>query len=197
MYNWRRMSPEQRDEVLAARQLAKQPWHGPPHACETGWFHLSAACFEHQPVIGASLDRMLAFEAELLRATRAKCLQVMAWCVLPNHYHLLAQCLSLPECRRALGDLHSGTSRLWTQEDALVGRQCWYRCLPKRVKNDAHRWATLNYIHHNPVRHGYVAKWQEWPLSSAAAYLEAVGRAQAERVWREYPVLDMGDGWDD
>jgi len=40
-------------------------------------------------------------------------------------------------------------------------------------------------------------RWQDWPFSSAREYLAAVGRAEAERLWREYPVLDYGKGWDD
>ena len=65
------------------------------------------------------------------------------------------------------------------------------------MRSDEHVQATLNYIHHNPVHHGYVERWQEWPYSSAAIYLQAVGMAEAERRWKAYPVLDYGKGWDD
>jgi putative transposase len=58
-------------------------------------------------------------------------------------------------------------------------------------------WAAMNYVHHNPVKHGYVKKWQDWPFSSAAAFLENVGRERAAAVWRDYPILDFGQGWDD
>ena len=49
----------------------------------------------------------------------------------------------------------------------------------------------------NPVHHGYVKLWTEWPWSSAAEYLERTGRAEAEQVWKEYPILDYGRKWDD
>ena len=55
----------------------------------------------------------------------------------------------------------------------------------------------IYYIHNNPVRHGYVKKWQEWPFSSAPEYLAAVGREQATAWWQEYPLLDYGAGWDE
>jgi putative transposase len=42
----------------------------------------------------------------------------------------------------------------------------------------------VNYIHHNPVRHGYVAKWQEWPWSSARDYLSRVGDEEALKRWK-------------
>jgi putative transposase len=65
------------------------------------------------------------------------------------------------------------------------------------MKSERHFWATINYIHHNPVKHGYVQHWQDWPFSSAAAYLESVGRKEAERVWHEYPITEYGKGWDE
>jgi putative transposase len=49
---------------------------------------------------------------------------------------------------------------------------------------------------HNAVRHGYVERWQDWPYSNATHYLAEVGREEAERRWREYPVLDYGNDWD-
>ncbi len=55
----------------------------------------------------------------------------------------------------------------------------------------------MNYVHHNPVHHGYAERWDAWPFSSANAYLDEVGRDEAARVWREYPLLDYGKGWDD
>jgi putative transposase len=64
------------------------------------------------------------------------------------------------------------------------------------MKSERHFWATLNYVLHNAVRHSYVERWQDWPYSSAAQYLEEVGREEAERRWREYPVLDYGNDWD-
>jgi len=54
----------------------------------------------------------------------------------------------------------------------------------------------MNYVHNNPVHHGYVDRWTDWPWSSAEKYLEAVGRDRASEIWREYPLLDYGKKWD-
>ncbi len=197
MYHWRQMTELQRAEALRLRQQCGLPWHGPPHGMERHWYHMSAACYEHRPILGSSIQRMAGFERNLLAALAPVSEALSAWCILPNHYHFLIQCMNLPSVRKALGALHGRTSHDWNEEDGLRGRTCWHRCLPKPVKSDAHRWATLNYIHHNPVRHGYVTQWQTWPFSSAAQYLEFVGREFAERMWREYPLLDYGKGWDD
>lgn len=64
------------------------------------------------------------------------------------------------------------------------------------MKSERHFWATLNYVHHNPVHHGYVKQWQDWPFSSARDYLAEMGKERAAEVWREYPLLDYGKDWD-
>jgi len=64
------------------------------------------------------------------------------------------------------------------------------------MKSERHFWTSMNYIHHNPVKHGYVKKWTDWPYSSAAKFLETVGYDEALRIWYEYPLLDYGKNWD-
>ena len=54
----------------------------------------------------------------------------------------------------------------------------------------------VDYIHYNPVKHGYVPRWQEWPFSSAAEWLGEVGRERAVSMWKEYPIADYGTDWD-
>ena len=148
-------------------------------------------------MIGASPERMAAFEGALLTALAPVAIRTTAWCVLPNHYHVLLQTLSIRECRNALGKLHGRTSREWNRHDDLDGqRKCWHRCLPREVTSEAQQWATMNYIHHNPVHHRYVERWQDWPFSSAAQFLASVPRQQAERIWRQYPIDFIGKGWD-
>lgn len=64
------------------------------------------------------------------------------------------------------------------------------------MKSERHFIATLNYIHHNPVKHGLARRWEEWPFTSAARWPEETGRDEAERVWRAYPIGEYGNEWD-
>jgi putative transposase len=65
------------------------------------------------------------------------------------------------------------------------------------IQNDRHHIAAMQYIHHNPVKHGHVGKWTDWKWSEAAEYIERIGREEAERRWRECPLQFFGKGWDD
>jgi putative transposase len=198
MYNWRKMNSAQRAEALELRQRMSVPWHGPPHRIgDRPLYHVTAACYEHQPVIGQSPERMAVFEQLLLETLGTNSEQVMAWCVLPNHYHALVRTEAVLGVLADLGRLHGRASFNWNGEEERRGRQCWHRAAERTMRSERHQWATVNYIHHNPVHHGYVARWQDWPYSSAAQFVESVGRERAEEIWREYPVLDYGKGWDD
>ncbi len=197
MYQWRRMTPEQRREALTERQRRNLPWHGPPHyATESGHYLMTAACYEHRPVIGCSPQRMAEFEAELLETCAARAQSIFAWNVLPNHYHVLLQSTDVKELLAALGKLHGRTSHGWNGVDACRGRKVWYRAVETAMKSERHFWATLNYVLHNAVRHGYAQRWQDWPYSNAVRYLEEISREEAERRWSEYPILDYGKDWD-
>lgn len=198
MYYWRKLKPNQRERILADRKLRKLPWHRPPHVELEGsiTFIITAACFEHHHIIGKSDLRIGEFEEMLLKACSTVSERVFAWCVLPNHYHLLVRTGRIKELRRALGQLHGRTSRQWNLEDNQMGRKVWYNYFDRDMKSDRHYWASLNYIHNNAVHHGYVEHWQDWPYSSAERYLTEVGRDEALRIWTEYPVLDYGKDWD-
>jgi len=79
----------------------------------------------------------------------------------------------------------------------MRGRQVWHGVSDRAMRGPDHFWATMNYIHHNPVKHGYVRKWTEWPFSSVEDYLEEMGRENVELMWKTHPIFDYGKGWDD
>jgi REP-associated tyrosine transposase len=157
---------------------------------------ISGACYEHASIIGMNHQRMSDCEESLLTLCKEFATALYAWCVLPNHYHLLLRTDRLTELRAELGKFHGRTSFVWNGEDSSRGRKVWHNCLDRGIKSHGHFWAAMNYIHNNPVHHGYVARWQDWPWSSAAQFLKRVGHDTAAKIWREFPPLDYGKTWD-
>ena len=64
------------------------------------------------------------------------------------------------------------------------------------MKSDRHFWAPLNYVHHNPVHHGYVTRWQDWPFSSGGSFIEQWGHDRVIELWKEYTIDRYGKEWD-
>ncbi len=195
MYEWRKKTDKERVETIKVRKQRKLPWHSPPHFNGEGLYHLTAAVYEHKKIINKDYKRISDFSNELL-SLLSDMGEVKSWCVLPNHYHILISLKDLKSVTKELGKLHGRTSYKWNKEENLQGRQCWCKVSDRKIRSDKHHYATLNYIHHNPVKHGYVKKWDEWDFSSAKQYLEEVGRDQALKIWSQYPLFNYGDKWD-
>jgi len=195
MYEYRHATPEIQRELLIERQRKSWPWHAPPHFADgENIYLLTASCFEHQALLVSDARRN-----EWLAALRA-CVadsggDLRGWVVLPNHYHLVAQ-VNLDVLASKIGRLHNGKSTQWNREDQTPGRKVWHRFADRRIRNERHYFASLNYVHANPVHHGWVEHADVWRWSSLAHYKQEVG-AEALEVWaREYPIERFGEGWD-
>jgi len=91
-----------------------------------------------------------------------------------------------------VASLMSGTVRTMRADG-----KCGMVVQKRAIRSERHFGATMNYVHHNPVHHGYCRQWQDWPFSSASAFLQSVGKEEAARIWNAYPILEYGKGWDD
>ncbi|MAS96844.1 MAG: hypothetical protein CMO55_26945 [Verrucomicrobiales bacterium] len=196
-YQWRRISTEEREACLTARKEGGLPWHLPPHynSETSSQYLITAACYEHKPIIGASIERLTSFESALIELSQSYG-EVIAWVVLPNHYHFLFEGNPVTPLLKALGQFHGKTSFDWNGEDRSRGRKVFHGLTERFMRTDRHAETTVNYIHHNPVKHGYVELWQDWPFSSVHRYLETEGREKLLMRWKDYPVLDYGAKWD-
>jgi putative transposase len=199
MYTWRKLSQEERRRVLSERRIRQRPWHSPPHRFTEGirCYIVTAACYEHIPHIGRNPSRMDEFYDELRDTCLPYVQRLLAASVLPDHYHIVLETAEAASLLRALGRLHGRTSHRWNGHDQARGRKIWFNMVEREVRSEAHLWASINYVHHNPVKHGYVDRWQDWPWSTAGEFVAAVGRERALEIWAAYPVLDYGRGWDD
>ena len=66
MYNYRKMTPEQRQRVLDERKTQRRSWHAPPHLGKgSRVYMISAACFEHRPIMATAQRRTEFMEALL------------------------------------------------------------------------------------------------------------------------------------
>jgi len=197
MYEYRRMTIEQRKAVVEDRRVRAFPWHKPPHlASGEGWFLVSAANYEHRHYFRASAE-LTALKRRLLEALDGLSMPCAGWVVMPNHYHLLVHTGELPVLGKALGSVHGRSSRYANRRDQTSGRRVWYKYTDRKVRSERHYWTCLHYIIINPVKHEFVNDLLEWPWSCVHDLVAQQGLQWVEDLRREYPVLDFGRGWDD
>lgn len=198
-YEYRKLTPEEREEIVNYRRSQGYPLHAPPHPFRgAGAYLISAANLEHC-LIMHSPERRTEFEVQLLNSIKEITEDLIAWVVLSNHYHVLLSIQSLDDASMALKHLHGRTSREWNIENNLTGkRRVWYKFADTYIRNDAHLHTAFNYIHYNPVKHGYVGDPYDWPWSSLQMYDDDRGHGWLQEQWKAcQPPIDFGKGWDD
>jgi putative transposase len=198
MYYWRQLTDAQREEVTEYRRVQRFPKHSPPHFDFDGEnrYIITAACYEHVPIIAKTHIRLTDSESKILAACEKHCSEIYAWCVLPNHYHVLIKTAVIKFLRKELALLHGRLSYEWNGQDDSRGRKVWHNCFERKIRGGRHFFASLNYVLNNAVKHGYAEKWQDWKWSGAEEYLKQVGPERAAEIWHEYPVKNYGSKWD-
>ncbi|WPF88906.1 hypothetical protein WEU38_01140 [Cyanobacterium aponinum AL20118] len=89
MYEYHKLTPQQRLELAQERLKRGFPSHSPPHPIQIeGFYLLTIACYQHQKILNNSSRRQ-----QLLNLLFEKCIHevidIMGWVILVNHYHLL------------------------------------------------------------------------------------------------------------
>jgi REP-associated tyrosine transposase len=139
---------------------------------EGAWQHVMSRGIGRQTVFRNDDDRQIFYDC-LAAAMPRYGVQVHAWCLLDNHFHLLLLSKSgrLSDAMRFLGGRFTQRINYRDGRDGPIFRG---RFTSVAVKSDAHLMQASRYIHRNPVEAGLVAKPWQWTWSSAQAYLGLV-----------------------
>ncbi len=131
--------------------------------------HVTQRGNRRQPVFFAD-DDYQAYLALLAEHTRRAGVAVWAWCLMPNHVHLLLLPGSEEGLRDALAEAHRRYSRHVNLREGWRG-YLWQGRFASCPTDPTHTLAAARYIELNPVRAKLVATPQDWPWSSARAHL--------------------------
>jgi putative transposase len=98
---------------------------------------------------------------------------IFAYCLLPNHYHLLIRLnddLPASGFSKAMSDAANTYSKLFNAANNRKG-SLFMRPFKRKALGNEHliSW-TFWYIHRNPMHHGYTKDWPGWKYSSYPAY---------------------------
>ena len=115
---------------------------------------------------------------------------IWAYCLMPNHVHLIA----VPETERALGlaigEAHRRYTRRVNFREGWRGH-LWQGRFASFPMDERHLLAAARYVELNPVRAGITRRPEDYAWSSARAHL--AGRD--DRLVKAGPLLDMVGDW--
>src|SRR5580700_2118607 len=131
-------------------------------------------------------DEDYALYRDLLGAAcRAAQVEVWAWCLMPNHVHLILVPADADGLRRALAPVHRRYAGVIHARRKRSGH-FWQGRFGAVAMDEAHLTAALRYVALNPVRAGLAARPQDWRWSSVHAHLSA----RPDGITALLPVLE-------
>lgn len=167
--------------------------HRPPHLYMDGaWYFVTASTVgkEHILATDEHLNLWLTAFKELVTEFKMK---LVAWVILPNHYHLLFMPNDADELGIFMKRLNGSTSRKLNLLDNKQGRSVWYSYWDRCMRNERDFWTRFNYIHYNPVKHGYSSNPEDWEFSSYRFYVRNEEDKWLVEKLGEFPTFDLFD----
>jgi len=97
-------------------------------------------------------------------------LAILAYCLMPNHIHLIA----IPYLQNSLSKIFNACHMLYSQylnrKKQSIGH-IWQARFHSCVLDEKHLYAAVRYVENNPVRAGLVERAEDWKWSSARSHL--------------------------
>jgi REP-associated tyrosine transposase len=147
-------------------RLARVVAAGVPH-------HVTQRGNRRQQVFFSEEDYAI-YKELLIEGCRNARVKVLAWCLMPNHVHLVLVPKDEDGLRAALGETHRRYTRHVNVREGWRG-YLWQGRFASVPMDEAHLMACVRYVELNPVRARLVRRARDWRWSSARAHLD--GRA--------------------
>lgn len=140
----------------------------PRKQCESEMYHVICRGAGKQPLFEDDKDRRR-FLTLLEESTRTASVEVIAWCLMGNHVHLLlhAPLETISQCmKRVCG----GYAQQFNLRYIRSGHLFQERFKSEPIGDESYLLTVVKYIHFNPEKAG-IARHDEYPWSSYAEYV--------------------------
>ncbi|MGH7035434.1 MAG: transposase [Stellaceae bacterium] len=163
-------------------RLARVVAAGLPH-------HVTQRGNRRQTVFFGEAD-YAAYRALLAESCRAAGVVVWAYCLMPNHVHLILVPHDPDGLRAALAEAHRRYTRHINFREGWRG-YLWQGRFASFPMDEAHLLAAARYVELNPVRARLARSARDWRWSSARAHL----KGEDDALVRVRPLLDLVPDW--
>jgi putative transposase len=137
-----------------------------------------------------SEDDYRAYLALLVQWCGRRGVDIWAYCLMPNHVHLIVVPDSADGLRRALGEAHRRYTRRVNFREGWRGH-LWQGRFASYAMGDGYLMRTARYIERNPVRAKLCRVPWRWRWSSAAAHVSG----RDDGIVRVRPLLARAPDW--
>ncbi len=116
--------------------------------------------------------------------------EIWAYCLMPNHVHLVMVPNTEDGLRATLGEAHRHYTRHINYRQGWRGH-LWQERFHSFLMDEDYLLATVRYVERNPVAAGLCRHPEEWPWSSARAHLQGID----DSLVTVKPMLDRVPDW--
>ncbi len=133
------------------------------------WYHVMNRGRRREVIFPAKED-YLAFIEVLKETVSLWNIKIAAYCLMPNHYHLLLQTPegNLSRCMRHINGVYTQRYNRRNRHDGQLFRGRYKSIL---LDSDNYLTVLVRYIHRNPLRAGMVTRLEDYAWSSHNGYL--------------------------
>jgi putative transposase len=129
-----------------------------------------------------------------MRVMQQRCclhgIEIWAYCLMPNHVHLIAVPMRADELSRAIGEAHRYYAVRVNMRQKWEGH-LWQERFSSYPMDEKHLLAAARYIERNPVAAGLTDRPEIWRWSSARAHLEG----RDDGLVMVAPLLNIVPNW--
>jgi REP element-mobilizing transposase RayT len=132
-------------------------------------YHVTSRGDRREPIFDDDVDRQLLLDV-LAHGTDRFDAQVLAYCLMGNHYHFVLYTRS-GNLSRLMRHLNGVYTQAYNRRNGKVGHLFQGRFKAILVDRDAYLLEVCRYVELNPVRAGMVPSPEAWPWSSYRAHV--------------------------
>ncbi len=121
-------------------------------------------------------------------------LEILAYCLMTNHIHLVAVPSTEYSLQKALKPLHMRYAQRINKRNRWQGH-FWQGRYFSSPMDERYMWATIRYVERNPVRARMVRKAERYPWSSAAAHCGLTEDNVLSTLTKWRKLSDQVDNW--
>ena len=150
-------------------------------------YHILNRANAHGKLFTKKSDYAL-FESVLTEAKERFDMRIMAYCIMPNHWHLVLYPHADGDLAKFMSWLTLTHTQRWHAYHDTVGNGHLYQGRYKSFlcENDAHFLTVVRYVERNPKRANLVRKAEEWQWGSA--WHRHIGSSEQQKLLDEWPV---------